>query len=197
MLSEENYSLFNLWYNHSKESYTSKGIANYNAFVLSTADKNGVVSARTLLLKKYDITGFVFFTNENSLKGNILKENDFVSMTFYWNILGRQIRISGTAKQTADNIAEEYFVSRPYLSKLAAWSSAQSTRIDNYNKLISDVLKYARKFSFNIPKPPFWKGYKISPNSIEFWQELNGRLHKRTLYSILDDGRWDKTFLAP
>lgn len=168
-----------------------------NAMTLSTSNKKGYPSARIVLLKGLSNDGFVFYTNYESRKSNELKENPFASLLFFWKELERQVRIEGTVIKTSEEKSTEYFISRPALSKIGAWSSAQSSVIQNREDLEKNVIKYQQQFGdTEIPKPPHWGGYIVKPVLIEFWQGRPNRLHDRLQYSLTND-KWIIERLAP
>ncbi len=170
---------FEIWFNEVLDSE----IPEPNAMVLATADKNCRPSARVLLLKGFDESGFVFYTNYESRKGKELSENKFASMLFFWVDLERQIRIEGTVKKVTKEESEKYFKTRPYKSRLGAWASNQSEVIPGRITIIKKFLGYMIKFhSKDIPLPPYWGGYRLIPENFEFWQGRANRLHDRIRY---------------
>src|SRR6186997_1669821 len=184
---------FQHWWNEALMS----NIEEPNAMTLATSDKHGKPSARIVLLKGLSNDGFVFFTNYESRKGNELKENPFASLLFFWKELERQVRIEGTVTKTDEEKSNEYFLSRPDLSKIGAWSSAQSKVIESRDELEKNVLKYQQQFTGGlIPRPPHWGGYVVKPTLIEFWQGRPSRLHDRIQYTLSND-KWIIVRLAP
>jgi len=172
--------LFQKWLDEAEKA----GIKEHNAMCLSTVNKLGVPSSRMVLLKDFDENGAVFYTNLNSKKGGDLKENQNVALCFYWNELGKQINIQGTAKLVSNKEADEYFKSRDIRSRLGAWASKQSQKMSGRLELMKQVTLYANKYGLkNVPRPPFWTGYRISIDKIEFWEEGTFRLHKRKLFT--------------
>lgn len=168
-----------------------------NAMVLSTATKEGLPSARVVLLKKFDKEGFVFFTNYNSQKARELLENPYASILFYWDKLERQVRITGVIRKISVEESEEYFQTRPYFSKIGAWASRQSEPLKSRFTLLRQVILYSFKFPTFVPLPPHWGGYKLIPNYFEFWQGRKSRLHDRIAYRKNTDGSWSKQRLYP
>lgn len=167
------------------------------AMVLSTVDKNGIPSSRVVLLKKFDNSGFVFFTNYESKKGNDIEENPNVSLLFYWDKLERQVRIVGKAEKISKEESEEYFRTRPYLSRIGAWASKQSSPLKSRFTLMREVAKLTIKFPKEVPLPPHWGGYRIVPYYFEFWQGRPSRLHDRIAYILQANGTWTKQRLYP
>ncbi len=169
-----------------------------NAMTLATATADGVPSARVVLLKDFDERGFVFYTNYESDKGRTLDENPAAALVFYWAELDRQVRISGPVTKTTRAESDEYFHTRPIDSQLGAWASNQSRVIDGRDVLEKRMGELVKKYeSKNVPLPPYWGGYRVSPTVVEFWQNREGRLHDRIRYRLLDDGRWLIERLSP
>jgi len=169
-----------------------------NAMTLATATKDGTTSARVVLLKDFDESGFVFYTNYDSAKGKELDENPVAALCFYWSELGRQIRISGTVTKTSREESEAYFHTRPIDSQLGAWASDQSEVIAGRAVLEARMEEMSTKYKDKIiPLPPYWGGYRVAPVVIEFWQNRSSRLHDRIRYRLVDRTRWVVERLAP
>jgi pyridoxamine 5'-phosphate oxidase len=169
-----------------------------NAMTLATATKEGTPSARVVLLKDFDESGFVFYTNYDSAKGKELDENPVAALCFYWSELGRQIRISGTVTKTSREESEAYFHTRPIDSQLGAWASNQSEVIAGRAVLEVKMEEMSTKYEDRIiPLPPYWGGYRVAPVVIEFWQNRSSRLHDRIRYRLVDRTRWVVERLAP
>ncbi len=150
---------------------------------LATADSRGRPSARMVLLKGYDPNGFVFYTNLESRKGRDLAENPHAALLFHWKTLRRQVRVEGAVKPVEDTEADEYFASRPRGSRIGAWASSQSRPMEGMFELEKRVAEYTAKFGLGeIPRPPHWSGFRISPERIEFWKEGRFRLHERIVH---------------
>jgi pyridoxamine 5'-phosphate oxidase len=185
---------FTKWWHEASSSH----IDEVNAMTLATATKEGIPSARVVLLKGYDESGFIFFTNYNSQKGKELTENPRAALTFFWKELERQIRIDGTVEKITAAESDAYFASRPAGSRLGAWASPQSTVIENRKIIEENFLKYEKQFGTdNIPRPDYWGGFLIKPFQMEFWQGRSSRLHDRILYSLQINGLWKRERLAP
>jgi pyridoxamine 5'-phosphate oxidase len=184
---------FGRWW---KEALASD-IEEVNAMTLATCNAAGVPSARIVLLKDYDPSGFVFYTNYQSRKGKEIAANPHASLLFFWKELERQVRIEGKIEKVAAKESDEYFQSRPVGSKLGAWASPQSQAIKDRSILDQNIQELEGKFALEeIPRPPHWGGYRVMPAHMEFWQGRPSRLHDRILYS-LEDGNWNISRLAP
>jgi len=167
------------------------------AMTLSTATLDGHVAARIVLLKGCDERGFVFFTNYESRKSREMMSNPRVSLTFYWHALHRQVRIEGVVEKAPPEESEEYFQTRPRGSQIGAWASPQSGEIANREELELRVAETEARFKDQaINCPPFWGGFRVKPERIEFWQGRESRLHDRILY-CLREGEWRISRLAP
>ncbi len=167
-----------------------------NAMVLSTSTPDGRPSSRVVLIKKVNKKGFYFFTNYESKKGKELADNPNASLLFYWDKLDRQVRIEGRAEKISAEESEEYFKSRPYKSRIGAWASRQSEVLPSRFRLIRKAAELMVKYPRNVPLPEFWGGYCLRPETIEFWQGRENRLHDRIVYSRTETG-WDINRLYP
>jgi pyridoxamine 5'-phosphate oxidase len=187
--------LFKTWMEEAKISEQNDP----NALALATANKNAIPSVRMVLLKDFNKEGFVFYTNLESQKGNELKENPNASMCFHWKSLLRQVRINGKLSKVTDKVADEYYYSRAYDSRIGAWASKQSTVLKDRSDLISSIKKYKNKYNEkdNVPRPRHWSGWNLSPLSIEFWLDGDNRIHERLKYTKDENGRWNKSLLSP
>ena len=184
--------LFKKWYDLACETEKTDP----NAMILSTISKNQP-SSRVVLLKSYDENGFVFYTNSNSKKGKSIKENNNVALNFYWKTLNRQIRIEGHTNMVSSEIADTYFKSRPRESQIGAWSSNQSDNLSSRDELIKNIKRFESKYKDkDVPRPSHWNGYLVTPNLIEFWQEMPFRCHDRLLY-FNSDNFWKIQKLYP
>ena len=167
------------------------------AFALGTASPDGQPSVRMLLLKDVDDEGFVFYTNLESRKGRDLGANRRAAMTFHWAPLERQVRIEGRVTPVAPADADAYFASRPRGSQIGAWASRQSRTMERPGDLDARVAEYEARFTGQpVPRPPFWSGFRLVPESIEFWQGKPSRLHERELFTREGDG-WRVQRLYP
>jgi len=167
------------------------------SMTLATTGTDGQPSARIVLLKSFNDRGFVFYTNYQSRKGQELSENPRASLLFYWPQLWRQVRIEGVVEKISPAESEAYFQSRPLGSKLGAWASNQSQVVDQRETLEARFAELQKRFGENIPRPEHWGGYRLKPNSIEFWQGRDNRLHDRLRYRLQEDGGWAIDRLGP
>ncbi len=169
-----------------------------NAMTLATVNADGQPSQRTVLLKKFDQLGFVFFTNYGSTKAKEIEENAKVSLLFPWLPLERQVIVRGLAAKISHAETLKYFLTRPLESQLGAWASTQSGVISSRKALQMKFAEVKRKFQDGkVPVPSFWGGYRVAPHTIEFWQGGAGRLHDRFLYTLQSDDDWTIERLAP
>lgn len=188
------FAQFQKWF---QEAQGCTAILEANAMTLATAETDGRVSARTVLLKAYDENGFVFFTNLNSLKSRQLTENPHAALLFPWLPLERQVSISGRAERVTLAETAAYFASRPFSSRIGAWVSQQSQIITSRKLLEMKFEEMRRKFAAGeVPLPDFWGGWRIIPDTVEFWQGRTSRLHDRFLYSRIG-GIWQIDRLSP
>ena len=192
---DDPFELFEKWFDEAKK----KEINDPNALALGTASKEGIPSVRMVLLKGFDKNGFVFYTNLNSQKGNELKENPNASMCFHWKSLLRQIRIVGTLKQVEDKVADDYYNTRAYESRIGAWASKQSSILKSRNELLNNLENYKKKYNDkdNVPRPNYWTGWNLKPSSIEFWLDGENRIHERLKYILDKNNNWGKSLLSP
>lgn len=168
-----------------------------NSTALATASRDGVPSVRMVLLKSYDKEGFVFYTNYESRKGRELGENPRASMVIYWNDLLKQVRISGSVIKTSREESERYFHSRPRGSQVGAWASNQDSVMAGRQELMEKFDRCEAEFRGKpVPLPPYWGGYRLVPDEIEFWQGRAYRLHDRFRYTLAD-GAWKWDRLSP
>ena len=169
-----------------------------NAMTLATAAPDGTPAARIVLLKGADARGFVFYTNKGSRKGDELAANSRASLLFHWKPLGRQVRIEGRVEPVTDAEADAYYTSRPRISRLGAWASDQSRVLRDRADLERRLAEYEVKYpGEEIPRPPFWSGFRVLPERFEFWQNMPFRLHDRTIYTRAANGGWTIGKLYP
>ncbi len=169
------------------------------AVCLATCDSEGNPSNRMVLIKGFDEKGFKFHTNADSRKGQDMTDNPKAAMCLYWKSIRKQIRIEGRIEMAAQDEANEYFDTRPIERQIGAWASKQSQPFDKWAELEAAVKKYEDEFAGadNIPRPEYWKGYRLVPNSIEFWIADKDRLHTRFVYTKTSDGNWTAHWLCP
>ena len=187
------FDLFKQWF----EEASDKEINDPNAMNLSTVSKDLKPSSRMVLLKNFNNQGFVFYSNINSKKGLSMHNNPNVALNFHWKTLLRQIRIEGSINQISSFEADKYFQSRDEESKIGAWASSQSNELSKRITLEENILYYKKKFNNKIvSRPPYWTGFNVKPNLIEFWQDMPFRLHDRLEYRREDD-QWKHRRLYP
>jgi pyridoxamine 5'-phosphate oxidase len=193
-LPEDPIEQFQVWLNEA----CTAGLTEPTAMSLATSSKDGRCLLRTVLLKGSDQRGFVFFTNLESRKARHIQENPNVSLLFPWLTLERQVVVTGEAARISTVESLKYFLSRPRGSQLAAWASSQSNVISSRQVLKMEWERLKDKFGTGeIPLPSFWGGYRVTPNTIEFWQGGRHRLHDRFQYVRQTDGAWSINRLAP
>lgn len=181
-----------VWFDEAVEA----NIPDTNAMTLATIGLDGGPRARVVLMKGLSNNGVSFFTNYTSDKGAELAADGRVSLCFFWQELARQVRVVGVAEQIPAEASEEYFLTRPLLSRLGAWASPQSRAIESRDWLQAQFTAYQAKFGDAVPRPEHWGGYVVRPERCEFWQGRPARLHDRVLYERACDG-WTRTRLAP
>jgi pyridoxamine 5'-phosphate oxidase len=185
---------FQAWF--AEATQTGDGLA--DSMTLATATRDGVPSARLVLLRGFDHEGFVFFTNYESRKGRELGENPRAALVFHWQGLGRQVRVEGRAMRVGEEESSAYFATRPRGAQLSAWASRQSELVESRDALERDVARLAERFGEgDVPLPPFWGGYRVVPETIELWQHREDRLHDRLRYRREAGGGWVMERLSP
>lgn len=191
---DEPFDLFAAWMEEAKASEPNDP----NAMALATADEDGMPNVRMVLLKGFDKEGFVFYTNTQSNKGAELLANMQAAIVFHWKSLRRQVRVRGKVAQVSEAEADEYFRSRPRDSRIGAWASQQSRPLESRFALEKAVAVNAAKYAIGeVPRPPHWTGFRITPQSMEFWMDKPFRLHDRVQFRRLEDGGWTKARLYP
>ncbi|MBU4527728.1 MAG: pyridoxamine 5'-phosphate oxidase [Hoeflea sp.] len=189
----EPYRLFAEWLKDATASEPNDP----NALALATVDADGLPDVRMVLLKGFDERGFVFYTNFESAKGQEILGSMKAAMCFHWKSLRRQVRVRGPVEQVSDAEADEYYASRPRGSRIGAWASKQSRPLESRFALEKAVAEYTARHAIGeIPRPPHWSGFRIVPQSIEFWHDRPFRLHDRVVFTRNADD-WDKTRLYP
>jgi pyridoxamine 5'-phosphate oxidase len=179
------------------EEALNSEILDATAMTVATVDGDCRPSVRVVLLKEFSTEGFVFFTNYESRKGRDLQANPQAVLHFFWPVLERQITVSGTAEKTSAEISDAYFRSRPAGSRIGAWASRQSSVVASRNDLEKKAAEIEEKFAGGeIPRPPFWGGFRVTPQRFEFWQGRANRLHDRIEY-VLENGNWVIARLSP
>lgn len=186
------YEQFDQWFQQAMRSEVPEP----TAMTLATADAQARPSARTVLLKGYDRQGFVFFTNYESRKGQELAANPQASLLFFWEPLERQVRIEGRVGRIPAAESDAYYNSRPLGSRIGAWASPQSRPID-HDDLADRVRKLTTQLGDHPERPPFWGGFCLHAERVEFWQGRPSRLHDRLVYTLAGDGTWTITRIAP
>ena len=194
-VSDEPISLFEEWLAKAHETEVNDP----TALALATVDEDGMPDVRMVLLKSADARGFTFFTNFESQKGRELLANPKAAMCFHWKSIRRQVRIRGDVENVSDEEADAYFASRPRGSRIGAWASQQSRPLESRFALEKAVAEYTAKHAIGeIPRPSYWSGFRLMPQSIEFWHNRKFRLHDRIVFKRAADGTgWDKTRLYP
>ena len=187
--------LFDTWMKEAKKTEPNDP----NAVALATSNKNNVPSVRMVLLKDFNQNGFVFYTNLDSQKGHELKQNPNVAMCFHWKSLLRQIRVNGTVSLVPNEVADNYYNSRSYESRIGAWASRQSKELKDREQLDNSIEEYKKKYADKnkVPRPNYWSGWNLSPSSIEFWLDGDNRIHERLKYTKNSKGEWIRSLLSP
>lgn len=189
------FALFGLWFAEAQGTEVNDA----NAMCLATANREGVPSARMVLLKEYDEQGFVFYTNSDSRKGHELADNKTAALLFHWKSLRRQVRVEGTVEHVTAAESDAYFASRSYESRLAAMASDQSRPLHDKQVFIDRIAALARRYDAQKtpPRPAHWHGYRVVPKAIEFWQDGEHRMHDRFRLTHNAQGAWTAARLYP
>ena len=193
--ADEPLRLFAAWFADAKRAEP----VNPDAMALATVDADGLPNVRMVLLKGFDERGFVFYTNLDSVKGHELAEAPKAALTFYWKSLQRQVRARGSVEPVAAAEADRYFATRSRMAQIGAWASKQSTALESRLALEKTMARYTAKFGVSpVPRPPHWSGYRVVPQTIEFWQERPFRLHDRIVFTRPSPtAPWSKARLYP
>jgi pyridoxamine 5'-phosphate oxidase len=189
------FALLKLWLAEAGE----RELNDPEAMTLASVDAAGMPDARVVLCKQADERGLVFYTNAQSAKGRELAAAPKAAALFHWKSLRRQVRLRGAVARIGDSEADAYFASRPRASRIGAWASQQSRPLESRAKLEEAVAAYTEKFGEGeIPRPPYWGGYRLTPTEIEFWQDVQFRLHDRVLFTRTREGEpWSRERLYP
>ncbi len=192
---DDPFKLFEEWFGHAREAEPNDP----NAMSLATVDADGMPNVRMVLLKGFDQTGFVFYTNFESQKGTEILATGKAALCFHWKSLRRQVRVRGPVEQVADAEADEYYNSRPRDSRIGAWASQQSRPLESRFALEKAVAKFAAKYAIGeVPRPAHWSGFRIKPHYMEFWHDRPFRLHDRVVFRRNDlEQAWTKDRLYP
>ena len=203
--ADEPLRLFAAWFDEAKHTEP----VNPEAMTLATVDASGLPNARMVLLKGFDDRGFTFYTSADSTKGHELAAAPKAALTFYWKSLQRQVRVRGHVETVSAEEADEYFASRSRMAQIGAWASKQSTALESRLAFEKAIARFTAKFAIGaVPRPPYWSGYRVVPQQIEFWQERPFRLHDRIAFTRETSGAsaskaaaskkaWVKTRLYP
>ncbi len=191
---DEPFRLFAEWLEDARKSEPNDP----NAVAVATVDPDGMPNVRMVLLKGFDERGFVFYTNFESAKGQEILSAGKAAMCFHWKSLRRQVRVRGPVEQVSDTEADAYYDSRPRGSRIGAWASKQSRPLESRFALEKAVAEYTAKFAVgSIPRPAHWSGFRLLPQTIEFWHDRPFRLHDRLVFSRGANGAWETTRLYP
>lgn len=192
--ADDPFALFEAWMGEAEASEPRDP----NAMALATVDADGLPDVRLVLLKARDRRGFVFYTNSGSAKGREIAGSGKAALVFYWKSLNRQIRARGRVEEVAADEADGYFASRHRGSRVGAWASRQSQPLGSRQELQNEVAQVEARFADgDVPRPPHWKGYRVVPAAIEFWQDQPSRLHDRVVFTLGSDGAWSRQRLYP
>jgi pyridoxamine 5'-phosphate oxidase len=193
-MADDPFALFDTWFAEARQSE----INDSNAMALATVDAAGQPSVRMVLLKGHDARGFVFYTNRESRKAQDLGEGSKAALLFHWKSLRRQIRIEGPVSRVTDAESDAYFASRHRDSQLGAWASDQSRPLDRRETFEARFEEVRARFEGGeVPRPPHWGGYRVTPQRIEFWLDREHRLHERRVFIRTGEGGWDEGLLFP
>ena len=193
-MANDPFALFDDWFAEARESEPNDP----EAMALATADTAGDPTVRMVLLKAHGPAGFTFYTNLGSEKGQQLQENPSAALLFHWKSLRRQVRIEGEVERVSDEEADAYFATRSRDSQLGAWASDQSRPLDSRAQFEARYAEMKQRFDgAEVPRPPYWGGFRLVPRIFEFWQDRAHRLHERRVFLAQDGGGWDQGLLYP
>ncbi len=187
------FEFFSCWMEDAKHSELNDP----NAMSLATATPDGRPSVRIVLLKRYSKDGFTFYTNGESRKGQELRTNSRVALALHWKSRQRQVRIEGSVSELPPENVDEYFHRRHRMSQIGAWASQQSRPLDSREELMQRTQEVEQRFPDEVPRPPYWTGFLVTPASIEFWQEGDYRLHDRVVFTAGPGDTWSRQRLYP
>jgi pyridoxamine 5'-phosphate oxidase len=191
--AQDPFALFEKWMEDAKVSELNDP----NAMSLATCTPDGKPSVRIVLLKRFDAKGFAFYTNGESRKGGELRGNPYAALCLHWKSRQRQVRIEGTISELPPEDVDRYFQRRHRMSQIGAWASQQSRPLASREELVALTARYEAEFPETVPRPPYWTGFVVKPESIEFWQEGDYRLHDRFVFTAKGEGAWNKQRLFP
>ena len=191
--ADDPHVLFDKWMEDAKLSELNDP----NAMSLATCSPDGRPSVRIVLLKRVDERGFAFYTNGDSRKGSELRENKHAALCLHWKSRQRQVRIEGSIAELPPEDVDAYFKRRHRMSQIGAWASKQSRPLASREELLARTAEFEAKFPNEVPRPPYWTGFVVKPERIEFWQEREFRLHDRFLFELSVGGEWTKQRLYP
>ena len=191
-LNKHPIDIFSNWLEEAKISEVN----DYDAMAFSTVSDDGFPSVRMVLLRKFDKNGFVFFTNYNSRKSIEITNNAKGALCFHWKSLRKQVRAVGRIEKASTKESDDYYYSRPLGSRIGAWASKQSKKLDNRNILLNRVKDYENQFKDDPPRPEFWGGFRLIPKEIELWSDGKFRLHDRFKF-VLVDNKWEAQRIYP
>jgi pyridoxamine 5'-phosphate oxidase len=186
-------ALFTRWMDDARASELNDP----NAMSLATCTSDGHPSVRIVLLKRFDEQGFAFYTNGESRKGQELRKNHYAALCLHWKSRQRQVRVEGPITELPPEDVDAYFKRRHRMSQIGAWASQQSRPLESREQLLKRTAEFEARFPGEVPRPPYWTGFTVKPESIEFWQEQEYRLHDRFLFRAEPDGAWSKQRLYP
>lgn len=190
---ENPFDLFAKWYTEAVQSEPNDP----NAIALATVAADGMPAVRMVLLKDFGADGFTFFTNYESRKADHLADHAQAAFCMHWKSLRRQIRVEGTVERVTQEESDTYFATRPWKSQIGAWASLQSRPLPDWPTFMGRIASVSAQYMTNVPRPPHWGGFKLTPRLIEFWQDREHRWHDRLVFTRQADGAWTTMKLYP